>query len=328
MSGSGSAGAVPTATDVVVIGAGPAGLSAALNLGRARASVLVVDAARPRNAATLRSHGFLTRDGVSPLELRKLGLAELEAYPDVRVQGRSTAVAVRPSPASGRRSFSVAVSVRGSSDVIAVEATAVLVASGLRETLPEIPGLRSFYGMSVFSCIMCDGWELRDRPLALIGHTPDLAAYARLIARWSGTLTVFTDGADIIDPGEEGELGERGVTVDRRSVAALEGDRGAVAAVRLADGTAVPVDGGFVRPLWHPAAEFLDGLAVDRDANGCLLVDADGRTSVAGVYAAGEVASPGPQQLIVAAGDGARAAAALVRDLSRVDEQATAPITV
>lgn len=328
MSGSGNMGAVPTETDVVVIGGGPAGLSAALNLGRARASVLVVDAARPRNAATLRSHGFLTRDGVSPLELRKLGLAELESYPDVHVQGRSTAVAVTPTQSSGGRSFSVALSVRGSSDLVTIDATAVLVASGLRETLPEIPGLRSFYGMSVFSCIVCDGWDLRDRSLALIGHTPDLAPYARLIARWTSTLTVFTDGADIIDPGEEAELTKRGMTVDRRRVAALEGDRGAIAAVRLADGTAVTVDGGFVRPLWHPSTGFLDGLAVDRDADGCLRVDSDGRTSVAGVYAAGEVAAPGPQQLIVAAGDGARTAAALVRDLSRANERAPAPITV
>ncbi len=322
------AGAVPSVTDVVVIGGGPAGLSAALNLGRARASVLVVDAARPRNAATLRSHGFLTRDGISPLELRKLGLAELDAYPDVRVQGRSTAVTVTPSPASSGEGFSVAVSMRGSTEAAAVEARTVLVASGLRETLPEIPGLRSFYGMSVFSCIVCDGWELRDRPLALIGHTSDLAAYARLISRWSDALTVFTDGAEIIDASEEVELAERGVTVDRRSIAALEGERGAVATVQLTDGTTVPVDGGFVRPQWRPAAEFLDGLTVERDANGCLLVDADGRTSVAGVYAAGEVASPGPQQLIMAAGDGARAAAALVRDLSRADERAAVPTTV
>lgn len=302
--------------DVVVIGAGPAGLSAALNLARARASVVVVDAGRPRNAATLRSHGFLTRDGVSPLELRKLGLAELEAYPDVRVRARSTATAVMPARPSGEGPFTVTTSVRGSSDAVDIEAAAVVVASGLRETLPEIPGLPAFYGMSVFSCIVCDGWELRDRPLALIGHTPDLAMYARVITRWSDDLTVFTDGTDAVAPDEENDLARRGIRVDRRRIAALEGDRGAVKAVRLADGEAAAVAGGFVRPQWQPAAEFLDGLRVERDANGCLVVDADGRTSVAGVYAAGEVAAPGPQQLIVAAGDGARAAAALVRDAS------------
>lgn len=306
--------AAPERCDVVVIGAGPAGLSAALNLGRARASVLVVDAGRPRNAATLRSHGFLTRDGASPLQLRKLGMAELEAYSEVRVLTRSEVTAVSVVPREHRPGFVVTVPMRGSAVARTVTTTSLLVASGLRETLPAIPGILSFYGISLFSCIVCDGWELRDRPLALIGHTSDLATRARLIARWTDALTVFTDGVAVIDPTDEAELAERGVAVDRRRIAELAGERGTLAAVRLADGTAVAVGGGFVRPLWHPAADPLNNLNVERDKNGCLMTDPDGRTSVPGLYAAGEVAAPGPQQLIVAAGQGARAAAAIVRD--------------
>lgn len=300
--------------DVLIIGGGPAGLSAALNLGRARASVVVVDAGRPRNAATLRSHGFMTRDGISPLELRKLARAELEQYPTVRLLDRVAVSGLSAFDAGNGIRFSAALNGRGSSVPTTVAARSVLIATGLREELPEIPSLRAYYGMSMFSCAACDAWELQDRPLALIGETPDLASRARLIARWTDDLTVFTNGAAVIDTVEEAELATSEIFVERRAIADLEGDRGAVSAVRLIDGTLVPIEGGFVRPLWHPMLDFVSGLDVDRDDEGHLLVDRSGRTSVAGLYAAGDAAAPGPQQLIVAAGQGARAAAVLVHD--------------
>ncbi|QKJ20869.1 NAD(P)/FAD-dependent oxidoreductase [Microbacterium hominis] len=309
-----AAGGAPVAVDAIIIGGGPAGLSAALNLARARASVVVVDAGRPRNAATLRSHGFLTRDGVPPLELRKLGRAELAQYPNVTVFDRTAVTAVMEQDSGDGMRFLVALSGRGAGIPSAIAARSVLVATGLRETLPDIPSLRAFYGMSVFSCAACDAWELQDRPLALIGETPDLAARARLIARWTDSLTVFTNGADIVTTVEEAELAAAGVSVQRRAIDDLEGDRGAVSAVRLVDGGRVEVDGGFVRPQWHPALDFLAGIDVDRDADGHLAADRSGRTSVPGLYAAGDAASPGPQQLIVAAGQGARAAAVLIHD--------------
>ncbi|WP_127473539.1 NAD(P)/FAD-dependent oxidoreductase [Microbacterium sulfonylureivorans] len=301
--------------DVVVVGGGPAGLSAALNLGRARASVVVVDAGRPRNAATLRSHGFLTRDGVSPLELRKLARAELDAYPAVNVLDRAVVTGLLPTDAANGMRFIAALKGTRERTPPAVAARSVLVATGLRETLPAIPSLRAFYGMTIFSCAACDAWELQDRPLALIGETPDLAIRARLIARWTDRLTVFTNGADVVDTVEEAELAASGIVVERRAIDDLEGDRGAVAAVRLVDGTRIEVEGGFVRPHWQPALDFLSGHDVDREPDGTLAVDRSGRTSVPGLYAAGDAASPGPQQLIVAAGQGARSAAVLVHDL-------------
>jgi thioredoxin reductase len=314
--------------DVLVIGGGPAGLSAALNLGRARATVVVVDADRPRNAATLRSHGFLTRDGVPPQELRRLAREELEAYPNVRVLARTRVTAIHRVAADGdfggpdndhpRRLGAPArftAVLEGRKGPASVQARSVLVATGLRETLPDVPGIRGFYGMSVFSCAACDAWELQDRPLALIGETGDLAARARLIARWTHSLTVFTNGADTVDAADEAELAASGVRVEREPIAVLEGDRGAITGVRLASGAVVPVEGGFVRPVWTPALEFLTGLDASRDEHGHLVVDRSGRTSIPGLYGAGDAAAPGPQQLIVAAGQGARSAAVIVHDL-------------
>lgn len=312
-----SDGGLPVAGDVIdalIIGGGPAGLSAALNLARARASVLVIDAGRPRNAATLRSHGFLTRDGISPLELRKLARAEIAAYPTVRLLDRTNVVTLSTVDAEDGIRFRAHVQGHRAGASSVVSARSVLIATGLRETLPDIPSLRGFYGMSLFSCAACDAWELQDRPLALIGETDDLAARARLIARWTDRLTVFTNGADVVDTVEEAELAASGIVVERRRIDGLEGDRGAVSAVRLAGGARIPIEGGFIRPRWDTALDFLDGLAVDRDHEGHLLVDRSGRTSVAGLYGAGDAAAPGPQQLIVAAGQGARAAAVLIHD--------------
>ncbi|WP_407359682.1 NAD(P)/FAD-dependent oxidoreductase [Microbacterium sp. LBN7] len=299
--------------DVLIIGGGPAGLSAALNLGRSLVRVLVVDADRPRNAATLNSHGFLTRDGVPPHELRRIAREELAAYPNVEIRSRVRVAALRSTDAEadgvrfdaeiGRREPETTVSARS-----------VLLATGLRETLPDVPNLRGFYGMSLFSCAACDAWELQGRRLALIGESADLAARARLIGRWTETLTVFTNGADVVSTAEEAELAAAGVAVRRHPIVELVGDRGRLEAIRLADGTTIAVDGGFVRPEWETELSFLDGIAPTLDEAGHLVTDRSGRTDVPGLYAAGDAATPGPQQLIVAAGAGARVAAVIVHD--------------
>ncbi|KQO60183.1 NAD(P)/FAD-dependent oxidoreductase [Curtobacterium sp. Leaf261] len=293
--------------DVVVVGAGPAGLSAALNLVRARRRVLLIDANRPRNAATLRSHGFLTRDGVSPLELRKLGRAEVEAYDEATVV-QSVVDEVSPE-ADGWR---VHGTWRGSE--VAVSTRAVVIATGLREEFPSLPSLRAFYGTSVHSCVECDGYEKAGEPLALIGETDDLADRALLVASWTDDLVVFTNGVAVLTDGDRGRLASSGVRVDERPLDDLEGDRSGLTGVRLADGDVVPRTGGFVRPRWHVDLDWVDA-ALERDVDGFVVVDRAGRTGAAGLYAVGDVTPPGPEQLIVAAGAGAVTAAAVHRDL-------------
>lgn len=293
--------------DVVVVGAGPAGLSAALNLVRARRTVLLVDANRPRNAATLRSHGFLTRDGVSPLELRKLGRTEVEGYDEATVV---QAVVDRVAPDGDR--WLVDGSWRGAD--VRASARAVVIATGLREEFPALPSLRAFYGTAVHSCVECDAYEKAGEPLAFVCETDDVVDRALLIAAWTDDLVVYTNGAGTLDEVGRARLVAEGVRVDERRVEDLVGDRSGMTGVRLADGHVEPHTGGFVRPRWHADLDWVD-TDIERDGEGLVVVDRSGRTSVAGLYAVGDVTPPGPEQLIVAAGHGAVTAAAVHRDL-------------
>jgi len=303
---------VSTAVDVVVIGAGPAGLSAALNLVRARRELVLIDGGRPRNAATLASHGFLSRDGISPLELRKLGREEVAGYPGATVVDRvpvtaierdGDALVVRAQPRGG--------------EPLEWRAGAVVIATGLTEVMPALPNLRAFYGTALHSCMSCDGYEYADRPIALIGETDDLAEQALLLSSWSRDLIVFTNAVGVVSAADEERLAAIGVRVERRAVADIAGDRTGMTGVQLADGEVIARDGGFLRPRYATGLEYLAALAPETDADGLLVVDGEGRTAVAGLYATGDVTPPGPQQLIVAAGAGARTASAVHRDLLR-----------
>lgn len=308
--------------EVVVVGGGPAGLSATLNLARALVDVALVDASRPRNSATLRSHGFLTRDGIRPTELRSLAKAELAVYENVEHLERRSVTSVR----TDGDGFVVEIAGRAPGESRTVSAKAVLLTTGLTETLPALPSIRSFYGMSVFSCVACDAWDLRGKPLALIGETPDLARRAVHLARWTTDLTVFTNGAAVVTADEETALAALGIRVERTAIADLEGERGAVHSVLLSDGRSLPVEGGFIRPKWQVATGFIDDIHPKESADGFLTTDDEGRTSISGLYAAGDVAAPGPQQMIIAAGNGARTAAAIVADLQFEVAAAISPI--
>lgn len=290
--------------DVVVVGAGPAGLSAALNLVRARRTVLLLDSNRPRNSATFQAHGFLTRDGISPLELRRLGREEFEGYAEATFEKSSVS-----SIDKDDEGFTVAH--QGGTAL----ARRVLIATGLREVFPALPTLRAFYGTSIHSCMECDGYEYAGKPLALIGETDDLVERAILLTQWTPDITIFTNGVASLSEADEMDLATRGILVDRRPLADVVGDRDGLQGVQPVDGDLVPVSGAFVRPVYQPMLDYLAPLSVETDDQGLLVVDGSGRTSVPGLFAAGDATPPGPQQLIVAAGTGARVAAALSRDL-------------
>lgn len=299
--------------DVVVIGAGPAGLAAALNLTRARFDVLVLDGNRPRHSATLISHGYPTRDGIPPSELRKLGREELEGYDNCEVQFAQ----VKQVRLDGDR-FAVQASGMRGSPARDVRAAAVVIASGVAEKMPELPMLRAYYGTSVHSCMMCDGYGHADEAIALIGETDDLADQARMLSRWSKDLIVFTNGRADLSSEDESRLSAAGITVDRRPLEDLEGDRSGLTGIRVAGGEVIPRIAAFVRPEYSAPLDYLANLEVNRTEDGLLIADEGGRTSVPGLYAVGDCTQSGPQQLIVAAGMGGRAALSIMRDLTRL----------
>ncbi|MEV6205716.1 NAD(P)/FAD-dependent oxidoreductase [Kitasatospora sp. NPDC051914] len=300
--------------DVVVVGGGAAGLSAALNLARVRRSVLVIDAGEPRNAPAVKvgAHGVLGREGISPLELLRLGREEVASYGGRVVSGRVSQVH------RDGEGFSVV-----TDDWQRVRARRVLVTTGLVDVLPEVPGLAERWGRDVLHCVYCHGWEIRDRAIGVLGKFHQ----ALLFRQMSEDVTLFRhSGLELSDEQWE-QLAGLGVAVVDGEVTALEVDEeDRLAGVRLASGTVVPVQELVVAPRFVARAGFLDGLGltVREHPMGLgeqLAVDASGFTGVAGVWAAGNVSDVLAGVPAVAAA-GVTAAAAINMDLLLADARA------
>ncbi|MGW5677353.1 NAD(P)/FAD-dependent oxidoreductase [Streptomyces sp. NPDC003860] len=294
--------------DVVVIGGGAAGLSAALVLGRARRRVAVVDAAEPRNAPAAHMHGYLSRDGLPPATLLELGRAELERYgvrfltarvDDVRAAAPGFAVRLAGGPQLTTRH--------------------VVVATGLRDELPDLPGVRERWGKDVLHCPYCHGWEVRDRPLGVIASQPGSVHQALLVRQWSDDVVLFANGLDLSAEDRE-RLAARGVRIVAGAVERIAVADGRLRGVELVDGRALPRAAVFVAPRFVPHDALLTALGAAAEA-GWVTTDRTGRTSVPGVWAAGNVVDP-RAQVITAAGAGASLAFALNAELVEEDVRA------
>jgi thioredoxin reductase len=270
--------------DAIVIGGAFAGLSAALQLGRARRSVIVVDAGKPRNRFASHSHGFLGQDGRTPTEILATARGQLAAY---------STVAIAPGEATDARAtlrgFEVALA-----DGVTVEAARLILASGLIDTLPPVPGLAEEWGRSVFQCPYCDGYEVGGGPIAVLAVNRNSMHQAPLLADW-GRVTFFLNGAFELTDDDRALLTKRGVTVETAKVERWS---------RNADGgTGVVMDGGRIVPakalftatrtaLASPIAEQLGCALQDGPQGSYIQVDERQRTSVANVFAAGDAARP------------------------------------
>jgi thioredoxin reductase len=293
-----------SAYDVVVIGGGAAGLSAALVLGRARRRVAVVDAGAPRNAPAAHMQGFLSRDGMPPAELLAAGRDEAAGYGVELIEDRVIGVAA-------------AFDVRLASERVLM-ARRVLVATGVRDELPEIPGVRERWGRDLLHCPYCHGWEVRDEALGVLGTHPGAVQHAHLVRQWSDDVVFFAHTRGLT-PVEQSELDARGVQVVRGEVERLVIEDDRLAGVELSDGRVVARTAAFIRPSNVPHADgLLAGLGCEVDDAGFAIVDGTGRTSTAGVWAAGNVVDP-RAQVITAAGAGSAAAIAINADLVRED---------
>nr|WP_295373467.1 NAD(P)/FAD-dependent oxidoreductase [uncultured Sphingosinicella sp.] len=270
--------------DAIVVGGSFAGLSAAMQLVRARRRVLMIDAGRPRNRFSHASHGFLGLDGTSPAAIRELGLRQLGAYPTFELRGGTAEAARR-----GEDGFAVAVS--GGEEV---RARRLVLATGVEDRLPDVPGLEERWGKSVLHCPYCHGYEVRDRPLGVLATGPMAAHQAALIPDW-GPTTLFLNGRFEPDADQLASLTARGVTIERAPVVAALGAAPGLTGLRLADGREVPVEGLFVAPSVRMASQLPHqiGCAFEEGPLGPYLrVDERQQTSVQGVYAAGDAARP------------------------------------
>jgi thioredoxin reductase len=294
--------------DVVVTGGGAAGLSAALVLSRALRRVLVVDAGAPRNAAAAHMHGYLSRDGIPPAELLAVGRREVTSYGGDIVDGTVTGL-VR----DGRSGFWALLD--GGKRI---SARRLLVTTGLRDELPDIPGLRGRWARDVLHCPYCHGHEVRDRPLGVLGGAPGAVRYAQIVRQWTRDLVYFTPPG-ILTAAEQAQLLARAVGVVEGTIEQLVIDDGDhLRGVQMDDGCVIPRDALFVPPRFVPDNALLAGLGCDVDADGWVTVNDTGGTSVPGVWAAGNVVDP-RAQVVTAAGAGSAAAIALNADLVEED---------
>jgi thioredoxin reductase len=237
--------------DVVVIGGGAAGLSGAIALARSRRSVLVVDAGDQRNASAPAVHNFLTRDGAPPAEILRLGRDEVTRYGGRVEAGRVTAL---------RRdggAFMVEIGER------AVAARRLLIATGLRDELPDVPGLKARWGIDVLHCPYCHGWEIRDRRIGVLATGPLAAHQALLFRQLSPHVTLLQHTGPPLADEQRGQLRAVGVTIIEGAVAEVEADASGLTGIRLATGTRVPLDALIVAPLMVARAELLAQLGLD-----------------------------------------------------------------
>jgi thioredoxin reductase len=294
----------PQHYDVVIVGGGAAGLSAALVLGRARRRVAVIDAGAPRNAPAAHMHGYLTRDGMSPADLLATGRSEVTGY-GVEI--------VEDSVASIDPGFAVRC---GGGRVLT--ARRILVATGVTDEIPDLPGVRERWGRDLLHCPYCHGWEVRDQPLGVLGSNPGSILHAQLVRQWSGDVIYFAH-TQAPTPAEASELGARGIDVVHGDVVRLVVEDDRLTGVELADGQVIARTAVFVRPAITPHPDdLLATLGCDLDETGFAIVDAAGRTSVPGVWGAGNAVDP-RAQVITAAGAGSAAAIAINADLVQDD---------
>ena len=307
--------------DAVVVGAGSAGLSAALMLGRSRRRVLVLDGGEPRNAPSDGVHYFLTRDGTPPEELLRIGREQLEPYPGVEMR---QAKATGATPSDGV--FEVALE-----DGTVVGARRILLATGVHDEVPDRPGFRELWGRGIYHCPYCHGWEVRNRPLAVLAKVEHLEMQVAMIRNWSRNLIALTDGEPGLDGDARSRIAALDVPVKEEEISRLEGAGadGGLRRIVFDDGSEIEREGLFYAPPQRQRSDLAESLGCESEAMGLLSAVIKGdpmtrETSVPGVYVAGDAGTM-LQGAIMAAASGASAAAFLNHSLVSEDTGIVAP---
>jgi thioredoxin reductase len=289
--------------DTVVVGGGPAGLSAGLVLGRCMRHALLCDDGRYRNARSDALHCYIGHDGIRPAELLDRARTQLKPYETVSTIG-SSVISIKKAD----HRFAVAFKTGAS-----VQARSIIVATGVVDELPAIPGIEALFGKSVHVCPYCDGWEHRNAPVAVYGRGDKGTDFSMLLRQWTDDLVLCTDG-NLLSAEQKDRLQRRGVGVREQAIESLMEQNGCLQAIRFKGGEALPRRALFFTTDQHPRSPLLEGVGCAYDEKGGLACDSDGKTNIPGVYVAGDV-SRDVQLAIIAAAEGARAALAVNRYL-------------
>ncbi len=294
--------------DVLIVGGGPGGLSAALALGRARKKVLLCDSGPPRNAAAEHVHTFLTRDGTPPQEMRRIGREQLRPYDvevrDVRVLGLERI---------GRR---FRVTLDGGE---LVDVRRVVLTTGMVDVLPEVPGYRELWGKAIFQCPYCHGWEIRDRAWGVLAPNEHMLDFGAFLTGWTRDVVVFTEGAVAVSADKRAQLERAGVRLEERRIRRYvpSADGQVMEAVELEDGTRVAREFLFARPPQRQV-ELVQRLGLALDEQGYVKVSVMRETSIPGIHAAGDLTTP-VQGAIASASEGMMAGAMANHGLNMED---------
>lgn len=294
--------------DVVIIGGSSAGLSAALVLGRSVRHVVIIDDHKPCNRFSHASHGFLTRDGTPPSELIQIAYDQLERYPTV---SRKTATALQiEKNAAG---FEIT-----SSDASRLQARIVLLATGLHDELPPLEGIDGLWGKSVFHCPYCDGYEVSGKAVSVYGLDETAMHLVLLLRNLTDNLTLIAADSWKLPDAQRARLTRFGITMIEKPITALEANDSQIQAVRFADGSSLRCDALFIRPKSTHRTTFAHDLGCKVSEHNVVQVDLRGRTSVEGVYAAGDLSSP-MRSVAIAVAQGAAAGFGINADLVERD---------
>jgi thioredoxin reductase len=299
----------PRVWDVIIIGAGPAGLSAALILGRARRRTLIFDRGTPRSWASQAMHGFLTREGIPPERFRSLARTELSRFPSVRYEGTEVTAAKRlPS-----RLFEVRTQ-RGRR----ARCRKILIATGLFDPLPPIRGIERFFGTSVFQCPYCDGWETRGARIAVYGYRQRAVEMARAMTAWNDDIVLCTGGTGGIARVDRDQLTRNGIRIIQQPISHLEGVKKALREIVFRNGQREAVRALYFDMPCTGQSRLAESLGCQYNRRGGIRCGQYEATNVPGVFVAGNLIKD-VQLSIVAAAEGARAAFGINRALTRED---------
>jgi len=290
--------------DVLIGGGSVAGLSAATYLGRMRRQVVLVDGGKPCNRFSHASHGFLSRDGVDPAELLQIAREQLARYTTVTLQ-TGLVTAIQPQPDG----FAVTLA-----DGTTVATRKVLLAMGLRDHLPPLTNIEQFWGRSVFHCPYCDGWEVRDQPMAVQDNGDSALHRAKLLLNLTTDLVICTDGPATFSDAEWHFLQARQVRVIETPLTGIEGEGTQMRTLHFTDGSTLARHALFINLRTSQHSDLAAGLGCEIDAMGVVKVDAQARTNVIGVYAAGDITTQA-RAVVFTAAQGAMAGITLNLDL-------------